>query len=36
MTAYNAYLDGSMKNHIPDDAELQRGFDTLPDIPQNK
>ena len=36
LTAYSAYLDGSMTNHIPDDEELQRGFDSLPNIPQNR
>jgi len=36
MTAYAAYLNGSMTDHVPTDEELQKGFDTLPDIPQNK
>ena len=36
MTAYASYLDGRMDDHIPTDEELQRGFDSLPDIPQNK
>lgn len=36
MTAYDAYLTGTMTDHIPTDEELQKGFDTLPDIPQNK
>ena len=36
MKAYEAYLDGSMSDHVPSDEELQKGFDTLPDIPQNK
>ena len=36
MTAYSAYLNGNMEDHIPTDAQLQQGFDTLPDIPQNR
>ena len=36
MTAYEAYLSGTMSDHVPTDEELQKGFDTLPDIPQNK
>lgn len=36
MTAYAAYHENKMENHIPDDTELQRGFHSLPDIPQNK
>lgn len=36
MTAYAAYHDGKMVDHVPTDEELQRGFDTLPDIPQNE
>ncbi len=36
MTAYESCLSGSMNNHVPTDEELQKGFDTLPDIPQNK
>ena len=36
MTAYESYLSGSMNDHVPTDEELQKGFDTLPDIPQNK
>ena len=34
MAAYEAYLNHTMQNHIPDDAELQRGFDTLPQQPE--
>ncbi|MDD4698906.1 MAG: TrpB-like pyridoxal phosphate-dependent enzyme [Oscillospiraceae bacterium] len=33
MTAYNAYLDGSMSDYVPTDADLQKGFDALPKIP---
>ena len=36
MTAYENYLTGRMTDYIPTDDELQRGFDSLPDIPQNK
>lgn len=35
MTAYDAYKSGSMEDYIPTDAELQKGFDSLPNIPQN-
>ena len=36
MTAYESYLNGSMSDYIPTDADLQKGFDSLPDIPQNQ
>jgi tryptophan synthase beta chain len=36
MTAYMAYNAKTMGDHIPTDADLERGFATLPDIPQNK
>ena len=36
MTSYMSYLDGKMSDYIPTDADLQKGFDSLPDIPQNK
>jgi len=36
MTAYISYNNKTMSDHIPSDADLQRGFATLPDIPQNK
>lgn len=36
MTSYMSYLDGKMSDYIPTDADLQKGFDALPDIPQNK
>jgi tryptophan synthase beta chain len=36
MTAYMSYNDGSMGDTIPGDADLEKGFATLPDIPQNK
>ena len=36
MAAYESYLSGKMSDHVPTDAELQQGFDSLPDIPQNR
>lgn len=36
MTAYENYLSGKMSDSIPTDADLQKGFDSLPKIPQNK
>jgi tryptophan synthase beta chain len=36
MTAYMSYNDGSMGDTIPTDADLERGFATLPDIPQKR
>ncbi len=33
MSAYMAYLDGTMQSHVPSDEELQIGFDTLPPQP---
>lgn len=36
MIAYENYLNGTMSDYIPTDADLQVGFDSLPDIPQNK
>lgn len=36
MTAYEAYLNGTMSDYVPTDADLQKGFDSLPDIPQNR
>ena len=36
MTAYENYLTGKMTDYIPTDEDLQKGFDSLPDIPQNK
>ena len=36
MTAYEAYLSGTMSDYVPTDADLQKGFDSLPDIPQNQ
>jgi tryptophan synthase beta chain len=36
MTAYMSYNAKTMSDSIPTDADLERGFATLPDIPQNK
>jgi tryptophan synthase beta chain len=36
MTAYMAYNAKTMGDYIPTDADLAKGFATLPDIPQNK
>ncbi|MCL1837568.1 MAG: TrpB-like pyridoxal phosphate-dependent enzyme [Treponema sp.] len=36
MTAYMAYNSKSMTDYIPTDADLEKGFATIPDIPQNK
>lgn len=33
MTAYEAYHEGRMSDYIPTDEELQKGFDSLPQIP---
>ena len=36
MTAYESYLAGRMTDTVPTDADLARGFASLPDIPQNR
>ncbi len=36
MTAYENFLGGRMTDYVPTDADLQKGFDSLPDIPQNR
>ena len=35
MTAYQAYNNKTMSDQIPGDADLQRGFATIPNIPAN-
>jgi len=35
MTAYTAYNNKTMEDHIPSDADLERGFASIPQIPQN-
>lgn len=32
MKAYESYLAGTMNDYVPTDADLQKGFDTLPEI----
>ena len=32
MTAYDAYLNGTMTDYIPSDEDLQKGFDLLPEV----
>jgi tryptophan synthase beta chain len=36
LTAYTAYNAKTMTDHVPTDAELEQGFATVPDIPQNR
>ncbi|MBQ8882571.1 MAG: TrpB-like pyridoxal phosphate-dependent enzyme [Clostridia bacterium] len=36
MTSYSKYLNGEMTDYIPTEEDLQRGFDSFIDIPQNK
>lgn len=36
MKAYEAYLNGTMKNHIPTDEELAEGFESLPPVDESK
>ena len=36
LSAYMAYNSKTMSDHIPTDEELERGFASIPDIPQNR
>ncbi len=36
MTAYSAFLEGRMNDYIPTEEDLKPGFESLPDIPQNR
>ena len=36
LAAYMSYNNGTMTDDIPTEADLQRGFDSFLDIPQNK
>ncbi len=36
LKAYSAYNDKSMGDYIPTDEDLQKGFASIPDIPQNR
>ena len=33
MTAYSRYLDGDMHDYIPTDEDLEKGFASLPQVP---
>ena len=33
MAAYTRFNEGNMQDYIPSDEELQRSFDTLPEVP---
>ena len=35
MTAYMSYNAGTMSDKVPEDADLEKGFASIPDIPQN-
>lgn len=35
MNAYTQFNEGKMNDYIPSDEELQKGFDSLPDVPAN-
>jgi tryptophan synthase beta chain len=36
LSAYMSYNAKTMNDHVPTDAELEQGFATVPDIPQNR
>jgi len=36
MTAYSSYNNKTMSDQIPGDADLAKGFASIPDIPMNK
>lgn len=36
MVAYAQYNDGTMTDHVPTDAELEKGFATIPSFPGNE
>jgi tryptophan synthase beta chain len=36
LQAYMAYNAKTLTDKVPTDEDLQKGFDTIPDIPQNK
>jgi len=36
LKAYSAFNDKTMTDYIPTEADLEKGFATIPDIPQNK
>ncbi len=36
MMSYGKFNDGIMEDYIPTEEDLKRGFDSIPDIPQNR
>jgi tryptophan synthase beta chain len=36
LSAYTAYNNKTMTDQIPSDADLEKGFASIPDIPQNR
>ena len=36
LSAYTAYNNKTMTDHVPSDEDLEKGFTSIPDIPQNK
>ncbi len=36
LKAYTAFNEGKMTDYVPTDEELEQGFATIPDIPQNR
>ncbi len=36
LTAYMSYNNGTMQDYVPTEEDLQKGFSSIPDIPQNK
>ncbi|MBE7062007.1 MAG: pyridoxal-phosphate dependent enzyme, partial [Clostridiales bacterium] len=36
LKAYTAFNEGKMTDYVPTDEDLEKGFATIPDIPQNK
>ena len=36
MVAYEKFHDGQMSDYIPTDADLQKGFDGIPQFPGNE
>ena len=36
LAAYKQYNDGTMTDYVPTDADLAKGFATIPDCPVNK
>jgi len=35
MTAYQSYNNKTMNDQVPSDSDLERGFASIPNIPQN-